>query len=101
VFFPRKKQAQVQNVAIPGRLSPLVGSISALRCKPAREGQKGDVAGAFDGNCQFTLVPGAGASLTTRANLALFGDEAAQDIGRLVSIIMCRSAQNWHTLGRA
>jgi hypothetical protein len=38
------------------------------------------MAGAFDGNSQFTLVSGAGASLATRANLAFFCNEPAQDI---------------------
>ncbi len=48
--------------------------------KAAREGQQGDKAGLLDGAGQHALVTGAGAGLAARADLALVGDEAPEQV---------------------
>jgi hypothetical protein len=51
---------------------------------PADVWQEGDVAGTLDGSGKLALVAGARSGLAARANLALFGDKALQELRVLV-----------------
>lgn len=59
-------------------------SKSPLPNMGSSEGEKGDVTRPFQGLAQCPLVPGAGACLATRVDLAPVGDVAAEPAGIFV-----------------
>jgi len=82
--LPSKKQPKNWGMmkTMPRFIS--VAGITLAIVISASVGEKGNVAGAFNGAGQLTLVPGTGAGLTPRPDFSFVGDKPAQNVNELV-----------------